>query len=176
MSKPVLAMGLLATMAGAWYWALLPAAPRPVPPGMTRAAVPPRVVVAVPAVRLEQLAARQGAHQVPAGARNPFSSSAAASTATIAGGSSRAAGPVVPTPAAAPAAPEWPRLTLIGLAEAREGDGLVRTAVVSGPHGVVHARAGDLIERVYRVERIGGDGVDLQLVPEGRTVRLALRP
>jgi hypothetical protein len=170
-------MGLLATMVGAWYWALLPAAPRPVPPSLTRVTLPQRVVVEVPTVRLEQLAARQGAHEVGAGARNPFSSSSEGSTAVAAAGTSRHADTVMATaPAAAPAAPEWPRLTLIGLAEAREGDGVVRTAVISGPHGVVHARPGDLIERVYRVERIGGDGVDLQLVPEGRTVRLALRP
>jgi hypothetical protein len=75
-----------------------------------------------------------------------------------------------------PAAPVWPRLELIGVAEALDGGALVRTAIMSGPHGVHHARAGELLEQVYRVERIGGDGVDVRLLPEDRVLRLALRP
>ena len=70
----------------------------------------------------------------------------------------------------------WPRLELIGLAEAREGAGLVRTAIVSGPRGVHHARPGELVEEVYRLERVGAEGADLRLLPEDRLVRLVLRP
>ena len=88
----------------------------------------------------------------------------------------RAAAPRRPSSRQRRRAPAWPRLDLIGLAEAREGGGLVRTAIVSGPHGVHHARAGELLEQVYRVERIGGDGVDVRLLPEDRMLRLALRP
>ena len=82
----------------------------------------------------------------------------------------------MPTGVTAPVVPAWPRVELIGVAEARASSGLVRTAIVSGPHGVHHARPGDVIEQVYRVERIGGDVVELQLLPERRTLRLALRP
>jgi hypothetical protein len=77
---------------------------------------------------------------------------------------------------AAPTAPVWPRVALIGVAEGREGAALVRTAIVSGPQGVHHARAGDVVEGVYRVERIAADSVDVRLVPEDRVVRLGLRP
>ena len=65
MSKPVLAVGLLAVMGGAWYWALLPSAPaavsrRPVSPVV---AGPPRP--AVPAVRLDNLAVEAASRPMP---------------------------------------------------------------------------------------------------------------
>jgi hypothetical protein len=75
-----------------------------------------------------------------------------------------------------PVAPTWPRVALIGVAEAGEGAHVVRTAVVSGPHGVHHVRPGDVFEQVYRVERVGASAVDLELLPERRSLRLALRP
>ena len=52
----------------------------------------------------------------------------------------------------------------------------MRTAIVSGPRGVMHARPGDVLERVYRLERISADGVELRLVPEDRVIRLSLPP
>jgi hypothetical protein len=41
---------------------------------------------------------------------------------------------------------------------------------------VHHARPGDLLEQVYRLERITASGVDIRLLPEDRVVHLALRP
>jgi hypothetical protein len=52
----------------------------------------------------------------------------------------------------------------------------MRTAVIAGPRGVHHARPGDLLEQVYRLERITASGVDIRLLPEDRVVHLALRP
>jgi hypothetical protein len=111
---------------------------------------------------------------MPGGGRNPFANGLPVAPAVDSTIGRRALAPSA-TSSVRPA-PVWPHLDLIGVAEAREGGGLVRTAIVSGPHGVYHARAGELLEQVYRVERIGGDGVDLRLVPEDRMLRLALRP
>jgi hypothetical protein len=176
MSKPVLAVGLLAGMAGAWYWALLPpltpAAPVRQAPARTAAAAE-----AVPAVGLERLATR-GVPALPSAAgRDPFrgaTASMAAPPTTARASSLRSAVPV--SAPAAPTVPVWPRVELIGVAEGREGAALVRTAIVSGPQGVHHVRAGDVVEGVYRVERIAADSVDVRLVPEDRVVRLGLRP
>ena len=173
MSKPVLAVGLLATMAGAWYWALLPAAQLVVAPaGVRRAAA--RAPRAVPAVRLADLAVEAAS---PADARRRGAiRSRMESPVALASDSRAAAGaPRAPPPCASARRAGVATPRLIGVAEARDGSGLVRTAIVSGPHGVHHARAGDLLEQVYRVERIGGDGVDVRLLPEDRMLRLALR-
>ena len=174
-SKPVVAVGLLAVMGGAWYWALLPSAPaavsrRPVSPVVAGSPSP-----AVPSVRLADLAAEAASRPMPGGGRNPFAIGLPVATADDSHAGRRA--PAAPLATSSPRpAPVWPHLDLIGLAEARDGGGLVRTAIVSGPHGVYHARAGELVEQVYRVERIGGDGVDIRLLPEDRMLRLALRP
>lgn len=173
-SKPVLAVGLLATMMGAWYWAMQP----PTQLVVSRRAVSPSAAArppgGVPAVRLADLAA-EAERPTPAAGRNPFASGESVSQGRGAGAGNDAAAPAsLVSPG--PPAPAWPRLELIGVAEARDGTGIVRTAIVSGPHGVHHARAGDLLEQVYRVERIGGDGVDVRLMPEDRMLRLALRP
>jgi hypothetical protein len=175
-SKPVLAVGLLVAMAGAWYWALLPAVHAPTPGSGRRVATVP-AAVEVPDVRLGDLAAHGASMPLPVGTRNPFQDAHAPTPGTA----TPTAAPVEPVPAAGGAmaespAPSWPRLELIGLAEARQGGALVRTAVVAGPRGVMHARPGDVLERVYRLERIGADGVDVRLVPEDRVIRLALAP
>ena len=175
-SKPVLAVGLLAAMASAWYWALLPAVHPPTPGSGRRAPTVP-AAVEVPDVRLRDLAAHGASMPLPGGARNPFQDAHPPTPATVAS----TAGPAEHVPAAGGAsvgapASSWPRLELIGLAEARQGGGVVRTAIVAGPRGVMHARPGDVLERVYRLERIGTDGVDVRLVPEDRVIRLALPP
>jgi len=66
-SKPVVAVGLLAVMGGAWYWALLPSAPaavsrRPVSPVVAGSPSP-----AVPSVRLADLAAEAQAVEAARG-------------------------------------------------------------------------------------------------------------
>ena len=177
MSKPVLAVGLLATMVGVWYWALQPPTPTVPSRSAGQPAVRARPLVTVPTVHLSDLAVESGSRPAPGVARNPF-----ARGVTVAPGDDahRHAGvrarEAASTLAPGPPVPVWPRLDLIGVAEAREGDGLVRTAIVSGPHGVHHVRSGDIVEQVYRIERVGGDGVDVRLLPEDRTLRLALRP
>jgi len=173
-SKSVLAVGLLAAMTGAWYWALLPAVLAPSSSVGPRAATVP-AAVEVPEVRLGDLAAHAASRPLPSDARNPFQDAQrpvpAASTAP------RVAHAPAPGGASVEAeAPSWPRLALLGLAEARQGGGLVRTAIVAGPRGVMHARPGDVLERVYRLERISADGVEVRLVPEDRVIHLALPP
>ena len=174
MSKPVLAVGLLATMAGVWYWGLLPATRLDVPRRPAAAVAVPRPLAAVPEVHLSNLAAESGFRPRPAQGRNPFTNGVATSRAGGTDIASRAAAASMTVPG--PPMPTWPRLDLIGVAEARTGGVLVRTAIVSGPHGVYHARAGELLEEVYRVERVDLDAVDVRLVPEDRLLRLALRP
>ena len=176
MSKPVLAVGLLAVMAGAWYWALLPLHV-PAPPARAPTAVGNTAAGAVPAVRLERLATRAVPVLQGDDARNPFGGGVVAmSGAPPASHRDRVIPSTVASPPKDVPAPEWPRVELIGVAEGREGAALVRTAVVSGPQGVHHVRTGDLLEGVYRVERIATDGVDVRLLPEDRVVRLSLRP
>jgi hypothetical protein len=176
MSKPVLAMGLLAVMAGAWYWALLtPLAPAArVREASARTAA---AAQAVPAVGLDRLATRVVPALPDAAGRDPFRGVTASLSAPSSSAHATRVGSGVPVPApSATTAPVWPRVELIGVAEGREGAALVRTAIVSGPQGVHHVRAGDVVEGVYRVERIAADGVDVRLVPEDRVVRLSLRP
>ncbi len=178
MSKPVLAMGLLAVMAVAWYWALLPRAS-----SGSAASVSVRPTIAttserVPSVRLDALAGRPVPPLgLPAG-RNPFRATPGPAAGVSMDASGAGAVPrrtAAPDPVAAVGQALWPRLELIGLAEALEGGSLIRTAILSGPRGVLHARPGEVLEGVYRVERIAGDIVDVRLLPEDRVVRLSLR-
>ena len=172
MLKPVLAAGLLLTAAGAWYWALSPAA---APTAVTVREAREAASAVVPYVRLDRLA---GATRVKPDRteRDPFRNGRVG----IAGAAHRrlAAAPVVSgaVMAQAPTVATWPRLDLIGVAEARDGASTAYTAILSGPRGVHHARAGDTVEQVYRLERVTQDGADLRLLPEDRVVRLALRP
>jgi hypothetical protein len=129
----------------------------------------------VPAVRLDALAARTSVGPGTAHRRNPFGPPVLESDA-VAPATTTSPRPVSAAAAAPePALPQWPRLELIGLAEAREQGSLVRIAIVSMPQGVVHARPGDLLAGVYRLERIAVDGVDVRLLPEDRVLRIALR-
>lgn len=175
MSKPVLAVALLAVMAGVWYRALEPATPSARLPAATRAPIQ-TVHTRAPVVRLDALAPHTADRPAPGGWRNPFRESGPPASDTT----SSAASPPVPgsstseTPVAPPP-PAWPRLELIGLAETSQGGGLIRTAIVSGPQGVLHARPGDVLAGVYRLERIGVDGVEVRLLSEDRIIRLPLR-
>jgi hypothetical protein len=173
-SKPLLAVGLLAVMVVAWSWALLAPGDAPVAAPGPHAVRP--ALVEVPDVRLGDLSAARASRPVPTDMRNPFLDPLRpAPHAPVAGVAEApvASGPAAP---ATPAVPAWPRLALIGLAETRHGGGVVRTAIVAGPRGVTHARPGDVLEGVYRLERIGAAGIDVRLVPEDRVIRLALPP
>ena len=176
MSRPVLAVVLLAAMGGAWYWALQPQAHLVVSRRPEAPAAASRRLPDVPAVRLADLAVEAAPRPKPDGRRNPFTNDVVGQGSASAGSGRGAAVAPAPVVSPGPPVPTWPRLELIGVAEIRDGAGLVRTAILSGPHGVHHARPGQLLEQVYRVERIGGDGVDVRLLPEDRVLRLALRP
>jgi len=171
MGKPVLAAVLLMTMAGAWTWVLWPAIPTPAAtslPPTPGASQPP-----VPRVRLERLgrsAAGVDANRLTDPFRRPHAGDGSASRPALPPASDTA--PAV----SAPEPPPWPRLELIGVAESQEGGRAALTAIVSGPAGVLHARPGDVLERVYRVERLDASGIDVRLLPEDRLFRLALRP
>jgi hypothetical protein len=176
MFRPVLAVVLLVVMAGAWYWALGPTVrPAARPPGSTRLPASSANPL-VPVVRLDHLAAEAAHHPLPLDHRNPFRDgpSPSAGPAPSAPASTVARPEATQSPLRAPA-PEWPRLELIGLAETSGEGGLVRTAIVSGAFGVSHARPGDVLEGVYRLERIGVDSVEVRLLPEDRVIRFPLR-
>lgn len=178
MAKAALAAGLLLVMAGAWYVALwgrppLGSSSRPAsPPVRSPSSTGPALDV-----HLERLTRRDTPSR-PDTMRDPFA------RRVVEGPAARADGPAA-SPVRAPGTPAgqvgetvsaWPSLQLIGVAESRDGGAVVRTAILSSAGGVHHARPGELLERVYRVERIGADGVDVRLVPEDRLVHLSLRP
>lgn len=169
-----MAAGLLVAMAGAWYWAFMPSVPAPPVQTGGRAALS-RPASAVPAVGLDRLAAHD-VRPVPEPGRNPFQSGAAPRVALPVGERSVAPAAGPSSSSGVVAAPTWPRLDLIGVAEAREAGAVVRTAILAGPRGVQHARVGDVVEQVYRVDRIADRSVEVRLLPEQRTLRLALRP
>ena len=173
MSRAVLPLVLLAAAAVAGAWGVSSVlAPWPPAPARVPAVGRPAVV---PSVRLQQLTSPPATGLVPPdNARNPFSGREAGRQEATAV-SARAVPPVLAPVSAPPPGPAWPRLDLIGVAEVREGAGLIRTAVIAGPRGVHHARPGDLVEQVWRLERVTPDGADVRLVPEDRVVHLGLR-
>jgi hypothetical protein len=81
--------------------------------------------------------------------------------------------PVDTTPQAAPA-PVEPRLELVGMAERREGDGIVRTAILAGFGDVHLVRVGDRVAGRFTVLSIGADAVELQDEVAQSVLRLAL--
>jgi hypothetical protein len=88
--------------------------------------------------------------------------------------------PVVAPPAAAadavaapPASPLLP-LKLIGIAERDTEDGIVRSAVLSGPSDVYIVTVGDEVMGRYAVAAIGADGIELIESATGQSLTLAL--
>jgi hypothetical protein len=121
------------------------------------------------AVRLRQRLATAPAPQRPI--RNPFGFAPHAAAPTRSGTPRR---PTV-APAEVPAAPE-PSLTLLGIAEDKTANGLVRTAVI-GTDGddLIMAIEGQKVAGRYRVVAIGPDVVELKDFTTGSTRRLSLR-
>lgn len=120
------------------------------------------------AARLRQ---RMDAAPAPqASIRNPFAFSPRAEVA-----------PRLPRPAArlveAPPAPEpEPILDVIGIAEKKVGDTIVRTVMLANEAGdVIMATAGQRVIGIYDVAVIGADAVELKHAVTGATRRLALR-
>jgi len=69
-----------------------------------------------------------------------------------------------------------PALQLIGIAESRKADGVVRTAMITGGYGeLMMVTAGQRILSRYDVVAVGADAVDLRDVETGASRRLILR-
>ena len=86
----------------------------------------------------------------------------------------RAAETAVPEPVAP--APAEPAIELVGLAENRTKDGIVRTAIVSSLSGDLYlVKEGDSIVDRYKVKAVGADTVELTDLVTGGIRRLALR-
>lgn len=104
--------------------------------------------------------------------RNPFDFERAPAPSVPAAPVTRLiGGPPLP-----PAPPPPPQVTLSGIAEARTGEGIVRTAIINGPGQLYFAKLGDRVAGRYSVTAIGVDIVELtDLNDATRRVRLALR-
>ena len=88
--------------------------------------------------------------------------------------SRRAAETAVPEPLPLP--PAEPAIELVGVAEDRTPEGVVRTAIVSSLSGDLYlVKEGDSIVGRYKVKAVGLDAVDLTDLLSGGTRRLTLR-
>lgn len=119
--------------------------------------------------RLQQRLDAAPAPQTPL--RNPFVFSA---RSVAAARPREVPAPVFIPPA--PMDPVEPSLMLVGIAERKAGDSVVRTAVIAGDaEDLIMATAGQRILGLYDVVAIGHDAVELKHVSSGATRRLALR-
>jgi hypothetical protein len=99
--------------------------------------------------------------------------------------SPRVAAPVRRTPEAAPVAaaaeavaslPEWPAIRLTGVATDVVAGASERTAIFSGPEGVLLVREGETVLNRYRVTRINEEAVDVTRLADGVSRRISLSP
>jgi hypothetical protein len=164
---------LLVVTAGAWWGGLLqPPADLPVRP--TPLIPPTGAVQAPPLVALDRL--RRVPPPPPAAAdRDPFQPTRALVQSSANGRVDPGGGGELPPEDDTRTAPSWPRLELIGIAERTADGGEARVAIIAGARGVHHVRAGEIVEQVYRVERVGADAIEVRLVPEDRVFRVGLR-
>lgn len=172
-SKGLLAAVLL-TLMGALWWVQVRAPALPAQPAAASRRAPSPTPSA-PSVALHRLSERRAAEPASRG-RDPFGTRAAtdAQSGAWSGAVRRDAVGLREAPPEAPA-PSWPRLELIGVGTANPADGAGRVAVLAGDRGVMHARAGELVAEVYRIERVSVDAVEVRLVPEDRVFTLRLR-
>lgn len=86
--------------------------------------------------------------------------------------------PVSVAPAAAVTPPPVlpPPFALSGIAEDRQGDVVVRTAVVTGSGELWLVKAGEKVEGKFEVTAVDADAVELIRADTGTTVRLTFRP
>ena len=86
--------------------------------------------------------------------------------------------PLPPRPAlseAATARPSAPPLKLSGIAEDKIGDGVVRSAIISGLNQLFVVKEGEPVTDRYRVVKISPEVVELSDAVLGTTIRLALK-
>ena len=85
--------------------------------------------------------------------------------------------PAPELPAAAPAVPAEPRIQLIGIAEKKVGDTIVRTAMLSpgDADALIMATAGQQILGAYEVVAVSVDAVELKDLVTGTTRTLVLK-
>lgn len=124
-------------------------------------------------VRARLRARRSEAPRPRAPERNPFEFAPAAPV-RLAGGAARGAAPA-PAQVMPPTVPPPPQLTLSGVAETRQGDQVVRTAIISGMGQLFFAKPGDRLANTFMVSIVGPDIVELREVVTGRVIRLTLR-
>ena len=83
---------------------------------------------------------------------------------------------LTPSAGVEPPAPREPALQLIGIAESRKGDAVIRTAMITGGDGeLIMVTAGQRILSRYDVIAVGADAVELRDVETGASRRLILR-
>lgn len=87
-----------------------------------------------------------------------------------------AAPPVVDVAPVAAPAPAPPPFVLTGIAEDRQGDVIVRTAIVSGPGDLWLVKAGDTVDGRFQVTAVDADAVEIIRADTGTPVRLSFRP
>lgn len=91
----------------------------------------------------------------------------------------RPAAPPPPLPSPAPVVDEIdpePQLKLIGVAEDRKGQNVVRTALMSGPgEELLMATVGQSVLGRYKVTAVGADAVELRDISTDRVRRLGLQ-
>jgi hypothetical protein len=164
---------LLVVTAGAWWGGLLHA-PADLPARPTPVAPPTGAVQGPPLLALDRL--RRVPPPPPADAgRDPFQPTGALVQASVGGRVGPGGEGEVPPEDDTRTTPSWPRLELIGIAERTADGGEARVAIVAGTRGVHHVRAGEIVEQVYRIERVWPDAIEVRLVPEDRVFRVGLR-
>ena len=165
-----------AAVLGAWFASAagVPRAPRvPRTPPRTADTIAVEHLAADVQAQASRLRARlENAPAPKAPFRNPFSFSERPAPARAA----RPAPAQEPVYVAPPVAPE-PALELIGVAEKRAADGIVRTAMLMAGDGdnLIMATVGQKILGAYEVVTIGADAVELKDIVTGTSRRLVLK-
>lgn len=145
---------------------------RPARPALTdgAASVQPLVDLTGEAERLARRLDEAQVYRAPA--RDPFQFKVAAEPARPVAAVAAPVAPASLTPA--PVAP--PTFMLVGVAEDRQGDGVIRTAVVSGGGELWLVKAGESVDGKFTVTAVDADAVELIRADTGTAVRLTFRP
>ena len=124
------------------------------------------------AARLSRRISGQDGYTEPS--RDPFRFRPAAVPAPA-----RPAAVLAPPPAAASVAPpavQPPPFVLSGIAEDRQGEAVIRTAVIAGSGDLWLVKAGEKIEGKFQVTAVDADAVELIRADTGTALRLMFRP